>query len=178
MSVKVNLKGFQLDLKNATDEVLQQVDEVLTDGANRIEERAKTLAPVDRGLLRNQIFADTDIPFEKRVTIAGDVFYAAYQEFGTGGKFKDQGFPDVAKTYKGKAGRSGDLVENIYQWLRRKKYFPPEAKTDKQKRGYAKFIAFRILKYGIEPANDGTGYFFRAYREILPTIEQEINQIK
>jgi hypothetical protein len=39
---------------------------------------------------------------------------------------------------------------------------------------YAEFIAKRIAKNGISPANNGTGYFFKQYDRQLPIIKRSL----
>jgi HK97 gp10 family phage protein len=177
MSVKVvGLDKVLRNIQQQTEAIKKEVDIILTDGANKIEERAKLLAPVDRGLLRGNITADVTIPFTKRVVV--NTFYAAYMEFGTGRKFKDQGRPQEAAKFKGNSGKGGeDYVKNVAAWLKRKGYFPPKVKGPKAQMAYAKFIASRIYKNGVMPANQGTGYFFRAYDEILPTIIKDLEKV-
>ena len=176
MSIKITgLQELLKDLDKKPAEYQRKVDEELTDGANAIEERAKLLAPVNNNRLRGSIIAETDVAFHKQVSV--EAHYAPYMEFGTKGKFNDQGVPDVAAQFKG-SGKDGDFVKSIFNWLKDKSYFPPEAKTQAQKLSYARFIAIRIAKNGVEAANDGTGYFFRAFREVLPTIISNIEKIK
>ncbi len=175
MSIKVNgLDALLKDLKNKPLEIQKIVDDELTEGAKAMEERAALLAPVDRGLLRGNIIADVSIPLNKRVV--AKTFYAAYLEFGTGSKFRGNGRDATAKQYQGKSGKTGDKLKNIYDWLKRKGYFPPEAKSERAKIGYAKFIAKRIKDFGIAPANNGKGYFFIAYDQLLPAIIANIKK--
>ncbi len=175
MSIEVKgLDALLKDLKSKPAEVQKIVDDELTDGAKAIEERAALLAPVDRGLLRGNIIADVSIPLNKRVV--AKTFYAAYLEFGTKSKFKGNGRDNIAKQFQGKSGKTGDMVKNIYEWLKRKGYFPPEARSQTAKQSYARFVAMRIAKFGIEPANEGKGYFFRAYDELLPAIIANIKK--
>lgn len=174
--MSIQVKGLDSVLKNLskqTEAIKRRVDETMTEGAEKIEERAKLLAPVDRGLMRGEIVADTSIPFNKRVT--DNTFYAPYVEFGTGRRFDANGRENIASQFKGKRGNGNfeDFVKNIGDWLKRKGYYPPEARTAQQKYSYAKFIASRILRNGIKPQP----FFFRAYDEVLPTIIQDLQKI-
>lgn len=169
----VGLDKVLANLDKQTDAIKRKVDETLTEGANKIEERAKLLAPVDRGLLRNEIFADTSIPLVKQVV--APAFYAPYIEFGTGKGFDANGRDQIAQQFKGgtKRGTYADFVKNIGQWLKRKGYYPANVKGQKQREAYAKFIAGRILRNGIK----ARPFFFRAYDEILPTIIADLQKI-
>ena len=69
------------------------------------------------------------------------------------------------------------MVKNIHDWLKRKGYFPAEVTSPKARMGYARFVAKRIAMFGIKPANNGTGYFYRSYDELLPAILKNIETI-
>jgi HK97 gp10 family phage protein len=171
VSIK-GLSGLLGDIEQYGEDVLNAIDIELTDGANVIEERAKFLAPVDRGLMRGNIFADTDVRLVKRVVC--NSFYAPYIEFGTGPKVNTNGRDAVAAQFKGKAGRGNwaEFVSNIYDWLKRNGYFPATAKSESQRRGYAGYVASRIYRNGIEPQP----FFFRALDEMTPSILTNIEQ--
>lgn len=174
--MSIQVKGLDSVLKNLskqTDAVKRRVDETLTEGANKIEERAAILAPTDRGLIKGNIKADTSIPFVK--SIKCNPFYAPFVEFGTGRRFDANGREQIAAQFKGsrQGGNFEKMVKAIGEWLGRKGYYPPEARTAQQKANYAKFIASRILRNGIKPQP----FFFRAYDEVLPTIIQDLQKI-
>jgi HK97 gp10 family phage protein len=121
MSIKVeNLKGVITRLEKIPAEMAQRIDEELTEGAETIEARAKMLAPVNDGLLRGSIVADTGVELHKEVTVS--TFYAPYIEFGTGRKFKGNGRDQIAAQFKGKANRGNfnDMVNNLAEWIRKK----------------------------------------------------------
>lgn len=98
-------------------------------------------------------------------------------EFGTGKRFKANGRGNIAAQFQGKAERGNfeEMVKNIAAWLKRKGYYPAGLKRNAQM-GYAKHVAGNILKNGVKPANNGTGFFFRAYDELLPTILNNIRK--
>ena len=71
--------------KNNLPRIASRIDKALSQllrkTAFKIEARAKQLAPVDTGLLRNSI--QTDIKGPLKATVGTNVEYAPYQEFGT-----------------------------------------------------------------------------------------------
>lgn len=83
-------------------------DEV--EGAGRdIETKAKQLAPVDLGALRQSINYSSEANGYKAV-ISANVSYAAYQEFGTGGLVNvPPEMKEIAEYYKGKGVRQINL---------------------------------------------------------------------
>lgn len=68
------LPRIQSQLERALSELVKKT-------AFKIEAKAKTLAPVDTGLLRNSIQTNIDGPL--KATVGTNVEYAQYQEFGT-----------------------------------------------------------------------------------------------
>lgn len=71
---KNNLPRIQSQLERALSELVRKT-------AFKIEAKAKTLAPVDTGLLRNSIQTNIEGPLQ--ATVGTPVEYAPYQEFGT-----------------------------------------------------------------------------------------------
>lgn len=71
--------------KNDLPRIASQIDRALAQLVKKhafgIEAKAKALAPVDTGLLRNSIQTDIDGPL--KATVGTNVEYAAHQEFGT-----------------------------------------------------------------------------------------------
>ncbi len=171
MSIEVKgLKGVLTRIENYPKEVEQAIDIELTEGAELIEGRAKMLAPVNDGLLRSSIVADTGVLLNKTVT--NSVFYAPYIEFGTGRKFKGNGRDQIAAQFKGKANRGNfdDMVNSLAEWIRKKGILTGgkmgRKRKDDKYRLAAYWMAIRILQNGIK----AQPFFFRAYDEILPTI--------
>ena len=87
------------------DEAVKELAEVTKIKAQEIENRAKTLAPVDDGTLRQSIRAEKqESPLDYTVTAYAP--YAAYQEFGTGGLVNiPEGWQDMASRFKGRGIR-------------------------------------------------------------------------
>jgi HK97 gp10 family phage protein len=172
MSIEIKgLKEVIGNLNKYSARVAKEIDATLTDGANKIEERAKMLVPVDEGLLRGNIYADTAIPFQK--AIVANTFYAPYIEFGTGQKFDGNGRDSIAAPFKGRSSKGGtfaDFIKSMFDYIKRHKGFPPDVKSQAQKLNYTKFVCLRILRNGIKPQP----FFYKAYDEIYPTIIQDL----
>jgi hypothetical protein len=96
--------GFQeLNQKLSTmgEDIQNEADVLIQDGAQRIAAMAKTLAPVDFGFLKNLIYAEGGSVFS-------DAGYAAYLEFGTGAKVDvPPEWEDYAIQFKGEKEVSG-----------------------------------------------------------------------
>ena len=182
--MSIELKGLKEvvgNLNKYSARVAKEIDATLTDGANRIEERAKLLAPVDEGLLRANIYADTSIPFNK--VIVANTFYAPYIEFGTKRKFEANGRADIAAKFKNKDKMAGgiEFQKRIYEWVKRKGITAAYStktqkrtnnKGDKERLADAAYaIYLSIIRNGIK----AQPYFYKAYDEIKDSI---INDLK
>ena len=69
------------DLPRISSRLEKALSNVLRKTAFSIEAKAKELAPVDTGVLRNSI--QTKIESPTKATVGTNVEYAAHQEFGT-----------------------------------------------------------------------------------------------
>jgi len=74
VQVKNNLLRINAQIEKALSQVIRKT-------AFSIEARAKSLCPVDTGVLRNSI--TTKIHSPMKATVGTNVEYAPYQEFGT-----------------------------------------------------------------------------------------------
>ena len=108
------IRGAKNSLKiqgnNLVDKVKQAVEM-----AGRLTERdAKVDAPKDTNTLYKSIFYEsTRSGLGARVT--ANTHYAAYQEFGTGGKVNiPAGFEKIAREFKGKSERQMDMKPQPY----------------------------------------------------------------
>jgi len=175
-----NLAQVLRRLNQQTEDKKMEIDRVLSDGADRIEERAKLLAPADRGLLRGSIFAETDIPFNKQIKV--NTFYGPYVEFGTKSKFEANGRANIAAKFKGASGKKGDFIKAIMEWVKRKgianrtnakgKQLPLAKKDMSNYLSIAYAIANKIFKFGIK----AQPFFYKAYDEIYPQIIQDLQK--
>jgi HK97 gp10 family phage protein len=104
MAIGVNLTGID-SLKNT----IQKLDEKLTKEVSneinasslKIQSDAKKLVPVDMGYLRNSIVLDGELG-ALTYNVEARMPYAAYVEFGTGGKVSiPTGYEEYAALFKG-----------------------------------------------------------------------------
>ena len=97
-----NIKKVEAAFKKYGDEAVKELAEVTKIKAHEIENRAKSLAPVDDGTLRQNIRAEKqESLLEWRVT--SYMPYSAFQEFGTGGLVNiPEGWESMASRFKGK----------------------------------------------------------------------------
>ncbi len=178
------IKPFLSRIKEFGEDAPGIVDDEMTAGALEMVRIAKRLAPVDEGLLRNEIGADVSKPYLKEFYAA--VFYSAYVEFGIGAKVSiPAGYADFAAKYRGKANR-GNVMQFYYklvQWVIRKgisgtysvktrrRSRVTKSETD---RAYqiAYVIMISIFKNGIRPRP----FFIPAFKEVQPKIVQRIVQ--
>ena len=74
-----------IESKNNLRRIESQIEKALSQAVRKaafsIEAHAKTLAPVDTGVLRNSITTTVESP--TKATVGTNVEYAQYQEFGT-----------------------------------------------------------------------------------------------
>ena len=103
----ISLSGLQKTLSNLEkqgDKILDECDDELAAGAQKMATDAKRACPVDTGKLRAAISAS---PVKKLVwEIAAQTTYAAYVEFGTGKYVKiPAGTENFAAQFKGRGIR-------------------------------------------------------------------------
>ncbi len=159
----VVLKGFgalekriaKLDVK-----LQKEVDIEMSGTAREIANAAILAAPKFDGRLKGAITADVTKPFNKRI-VANNVFYAPYMEFGTKGKFNaPPGLQAYAATFRNR--KRGDatfdkFVLSLMNWISKNGYQKPVKAGSKRiggteaLRAQAKWMAIRILKYGLRP---------------------------
>ncbi len=192
-NINISFKGleaFQRTIQEAPAKLTQRIGTVLSANAEEIATRAKDNVAVDVGALRASISADNSKPLEK--TIAANVFYAAFVEFGTGkyaAAYVGTLPPDwrtYAATFKGKkGGESFDkFLERIIEWVKRKGLagtYSVKTKKRTGKKGARLFedaevaypIALAILRNGIRPQP----YQFPAYRDQRGKIISDIETL-
>ena len=108
--IKVSLqgiKGLEKAIKGKSEALVKGVDMEIKASVIEINQKQKSLAPVDFGVLRSSLkWAKTaPLTFELVSSGAGSS-YAPYQEFGTGGLVSiPQGLEAEAAQYKGKGIR-------------------------------------------------------------------------
>ena len=139
------LKKAIIDLDN---KVKTDISKEMHASALKIQSDAKKLAPVNFGQLRNSIQLTPDSDASLTYIVAATASYAAYVEFGTGGKVSiPAGFEDDAAKFRGgKNGTFKDMVEALALWVKRK-----GISNGKNEKGLAYVIALNILRKGLRP---------------------------
>lgn len=113
------LAGLQTSLKNYSRAVQQQVEFEIQESANNIVNRAVADAPVDQGLLKNQItsFQSGALTFD----VVSPTDYAPYIEFGTRKRVQVPAeLQSVAAQFKGSRSSAVTARKAIFEWCRRK----------------------------------------------------------
>ena len=94
------------------------IDEITLVNAQELATAAKRRAPIDTGTLRQSIAVTRLGP--RRYSVGTNVFYAAYQEFGTG-RYAASTVPSLprswqtlARKYKGRGLRKVNVPQNLY----------------------------------------------------------------
>ncbi len=163
--------GFSIDITGLAglDKAFKKINNNLTEGLQdemkvavmNIARDAKKRAPKNLGTLAQGIgFAGTSLTWDAFATAS----YAAYMEFGTGGRVKiPAGFESYAAQFKGKKGGTfKEMVLAIAQWVKRKgitgtysvktqRRTGGKSTRDTQDMQAAWAIAISILKKGIKP---------------------------
>ena len=154
---KIYKKFRQLDEAAKT-----QVKAEFGASALKIQNKAKRLAPVNFGKLRESIVVNekgdnTDFIY----TIAARTKYAAYVEFGTGPmaeKSVPAEYKEYAMKFKGSSGGTfKEMIEALMLWVKRK-----GLASGKNEKSVAYLIARSILRKGL-----------RAQPFLIPAFEQE-----
>lgn len=119
---KENVKGLEKlisNLKKLGDEANRKVGQVVKANAEDLEATAKSLAPVDLGKLRQSIksFKDGELTYKVMANATGNAPYAAFMEFGTGGKVEvPSELKEIASQFRGKGERKVDIKPQPYMY--------------------------------------------------------------
>lgn len=160
------LDRLQSIFKRLPKEVQTDLDNELEATATEIESAAKREAPKDEVRLANSISKKKNGIL--KYSVVAQTAYAGFQEFGTK-TYVDvpPGLEGVANSLKGSSAGSGNPLEAITKWVKRKGIAGTfSVKTRKQSRSKAsianiKQVAFliwrKIRKFGIKPKK----YFFK-----------------
>lgn len=190
MAKTITLTGADKVMKaisNYSEEKKKNIDELLKDGARRIEGKAIRAAPVNFGQLKRSIkYQKTDEGYE--VTAGSD--YAVYVETGTKQNFQvDSEFAAYVSQFKGKTGQTG-LYEAILAWVKAKgiKFEKAQSEGKKQRQPatvrtryltaeqtafiIAQFIAF----HGIKPQPYLLPAFVEVRKELINEITKELRR--
>ena len=171
MAFTVSLSGMkELEgkLNKLTTALKEDVSNEINATALNIENKAKKLAPINLGQLRNSIALTKDS--ELTYTVAANASYSAYVEFGTGPQVNvPADFTSYALQFKGKSsGKFKDMVEALTLWVKRKGI--GNGKNDK---GLAYVIALSILRKGMRPQP----FLIPSYEMEKPKLIQRLNQL-
>lgn len=144
MELKIDISGSDKiinNLKKFGEEGLIITEKLLKIKSQEIANKAKELAPVDIGNLRENIVNEEIAPLQYQVS--AKAFYSAYMEFGTGKRVKvPQEFNSMALEFKRKGkGDFQEGLESIRIWTKHVG-IPEEA-------AYPIFMS--ILKKGLKP---------------------------
>ncbi len=176
----VGIEGMTERLSKATDVVLKEVDGEIEASMKQMVRDAIREAPRDIGRLANAITYDRIADFSFKMVC--QVFYAAYMEFGTKGRY--QAIPGVdASKFQGSSGANGrDFFDAILEWVKRKGF--ASLKTPKGNRSNSlestiaqEQVAFQIylsiLRHGVHPHP----FFFKQLTAEQPLLIQRLKTI-
>jgi HK97 gp10 family phage protein len=173
MSFYLNLEGLDninKKISELDEKVKQEVSNEINASALKIQSDAKRLAPNNFGQLRGSIKLSPESTGSLTYIVAATASYAAYVEFGTGGKVSiPAGFEDDAAKFKG--GQNGtfkDMVEALTLWVKRKGI--GNGKNDK---GLAYVIARSILQKGLRPQP----FLIPAYEQEKPKLIKRLKEL-
>jgi HK97 gp10 family phage protein len=154
-----------------------ELKEEVAASALKIQSDAKKNAPVNLGTLRQSIYLESEIKseYQYKFTIGSKASYAAYIEFGTGGKVSiPKGFQSYASQFKGKSkGRFKDMLLALTEWVQKK-----GIASGKQTKSVAYMIAVSILKKGLRPQPFLIPAFELEKIKLKSTIEKIIKDAK
>ena len=148
-------------LKNASSEVVAEVDAELQAGAKDVERDAAKAVPVDVGFLKNAISSKRvdDLSYE----VVAQESYAPYVEFGTRSKVKiPEGLEAYAAKFRGKSDKKGAWLA-ISAWCKRKGI--------EKSKWYS--IYKKIMTEGVNPQP----FMFPALQKNLPKIVGRIEKV-
>ena len=143
----MDLKGINetiAALRKNGKQAIEDIEDETQLAASRIEKKAKEYVPGDMGALGQSILAIEETPLLWNITAGGlKAPYAAYVEFGTGGRVKVPAeLQKEALKFKGKKqGTFDEGLENIEEWLTRHGGDPDDAEG----------VLLNIIKYGLWP---------------------------
>lgn len=150
-------------LQQAPQSITAVVSAELQDGAQSIAAEAKTRAPADQGILRNEIGVSKLGPLSYEVYSNAD--YSAFVEFGTLEKAEiPAGLEEYAAQFKGGGNSGGSLSfkEAIFAWC--------ERQGIDQKLWYAIYVSIAIHGTHAQP------FFFPAVNRQTPIIINRVNE--
>ena len=199
-----SLKEIKEKFKNLSEDAAKDVDAILRVSADSIADLAqKNLSgvvynandyklPIEKLYARNNDIADLKQSIGvnaiaiNNYEVVAKMPYAAYIEFGTGGKVTiPAGYEQFASQFKGgKGGTFAQLLKALMEWVKRKGIVGTySVKTgrrtgnksiqQKQNESAAYAIALSILKKGLRPHP----FLIPAYEQEIPKLKTNIKRI-
>lgn len=179
------LNGVKAEFASATANLKEIVSSSQQEMAAEWVRNAQRDAPVDQGTLKAGITWYQD---GQNVVIVSNVFYSAFMEFGTKGKYRAiPGTEAIAAQFKGyKGGDFGAFLRMILAWVKRKGISGTYSVKTRRRTGnkvnqiaedYAAAwpIAMSILRNGVTPHP----FFFKQADVVWPKMIRNIeNRIK
>ena len=168
-----NMTNVNKRFEKLSQDVKNNLKNEINASALKIQSDAKKLAPVNLGTLRNTIYLAEDSKSNNQYVfgVGSTASYAAYVEFGTGGKVRiPSGYENYAAQFKDKkGGKFKDMVLALMEWGIKKGYITP----GKGARQHAYFMALKILKKGLR----AQGFLIPAFEAERPKLIQRIEKI-
>lgn len=165
MPFTLDLVGFdtiQERLAKASEVVLKEVDAEIGASIKVMEQGAKRDAPVDQGLLRNEITSQQDRPLQW--SLVSQASYSAFVEFGTRLNVSiPPGLEAEAAAAQNSTGGSLGAKEAIFKWCARHGI--------DQRFWYPIFV--KIMVQGIRPHP----FFFKQLEAEKPQLLNRLQQI-
>jgi HK97 gp10 family phage protein len=167
-----NIGNVNKRFEKLSQDVKNNLKNEVNASALKIQSDAKKMAPANLGTLRGSIYKDevSKSPNEYMVTVGAATSYAAYVEFGTGGKVSiPNGYQDYAAQFKNKkGGKFKDMVLALTEWVLKK-----GIASGKQSRSVAYAIAISILRKGMR----AQPFLIPAFEAEKPKLIQRIEKI-
>lgn len=169
----MNIDSVNKRFAKLSNDIKTNIKDEVAASCLKIQSDAKKLAPANLGTLRGSIYiAEEDKGPNKYVFgVGSNASYAAYVEFGTGGKVRiPSGYEDYAAQFKNKkGGKFKDMVLALMEWGIKKGYITP----GKGARQHAYFMALKILSKGLR----AQGFLIPAFEAEKPKLIQRIEKI-
>ena len=115
---KINTKKISNAFAKYGDEAIQEITNIVQLTAQQVEDKAKQLAPIDNGTLRQSISSALNIENKgMSAIVVANQPYSAYHEFGTGGLVDvPEGWGEMAMQFKGKGIRQINIMPRPFMY--------------------------------------------------------------
>jgi HK97 gp10 family phage protein len=167
-----NMTNVNKRFEKLSQDVKNNLKNEINASALKIQSDAKKLAPVNLGTLRNTIYLAEDSKSNNQYVfgVGASASYAAYVEFGTGGKVSiPNGYNDYATQFRNKkGGKFKDMVLALTEWVQKK-----GIASGKQSKSVAYAIALSILRKGMR----AQPFLIPAFETERPKLIQRIQKI-